>query len=89
MEAPLPNNEADRLMALGTYQILDTEPEMSFDDLTHLAAQICQAPIALVSFVDQNRQWFKSRVGLELLGLLLSVPTPFCNLICLLLKMRF
>lgn len=65
MEAPLPNNEADRLMALGTYQILDTEPEKSFDDLTNLAAQICQAPIALVSFVDQNRQWFKSRVGLE------------------------
>ncbi|MBI5773106.1 MAG: PAS domain S-box protein [Verrucomicrobia bacterium] len=60
-----PSNEADRLNALRRYQILDTAPEAAFDDLTRLAAQICGTPIALVSLVDENRQWFKSRVGLE------------------------
>lgn len=58
-------NEASRLAALQCYQILDTGPEDSFDDLTALAAQICDAPIALVSLIDANRQWFKSRVGVE------------------------
>lgn len=60
---PLPESEADRLAALREYQILDTAPEPAFDDLTRLAATICQAPIALVSLVDAERQWFKSNVG--------------------------
>ena len=63
--APLPENEASRLAALQCYQVLDTGPEDSFDDLTALAAQICDAPIALVSLIDTNRQWFKSKVGVE------------------------
>lgn len=64
MKAPLPENEAQRLSALRSYQILDTGPEAAFDDLTLLAAQICETPIALISLVDEKRQWFKSKVGL-------------------------
>ena len=59
-------DEARRLKALTKYRILDTDPEQAFDDLTLLASQICGTPIALISLVDENRQWFKSRVGLKL-----------------------
>ena len=62
--APLPQHEAERLDALQRYEILDTEPEQKFDDLTLLASHICEAPIALISLVDAERQWFKSKVGL-------------------------
>jgi PAS domain-containing protein len=62
--APLPQNESERLDALQRYEVLDTGPEQKFDDLTLLAALICQSPIALISLVDAERQWFKSRVGL-------------------------
>jgi len=58
--------ESDRLKALEEYRILDTEPEKLFDDITLLASQICNTPISLISLVDEHRQWFKSRVGLEL-----------------------
>ena len=62
--ALLPRNEPERLEALQRYEVLDTGPEQKFDDLTRLASHICQTPIALISLVDAERQWFKSRVGL-------------------------
>lgn len=65
MRAPLPSNEADRLRTLQQYQILDTSPEEAFDDLTRLVAHICGTPTAIISLVDTNQQWFKSKVGLE------------------------
>lgn len=63
MNAPLPKNEKKRLRVLWQYDILDTVPEEVFDDLTELAARICEAPIALITLVDEDRQWFKSKVG--------------------------
>jgi PAS domain S-box-containing protein len=62
---PLPWNEQARLEALRSYAVLDTPPEPSFDDITQLAAQLCGAPIALISLVDEHRVWFKSRTGVE------------------------
>jgi PAS domain S-box-containing protein len=66
MKAPLPPDEQERLEALHRYAVLDTPAEESFDDLALLAAQICQTPIALVSLVDESRQWFKARIGMSL-----------------------
>jgi hypothetical protein len=66
MIADIPSDETGRLGALRELNILDTEAEKEFDELTALAAQICLVPIALISLVDERRQWLKSRVGLNL-----------------------
>lgn len=63
--APLPPNEKERLAALHALLILDTPPEQRFDRITEFAASEFDAPIALISLVDENRQWFKSKVGLD------------------------
>jgi GAF domain-containing protein len=65
MKAPRPNNEAQRLAALQEYRILDTAAEQAYDDIVALAAYLCDVPIALITLVDESRQWFKSRLGLN------------------------
>ncbi len=64
MKAALPTNESLRLAALHDLGILDTPAEVGFDEITALAAEICQTPIALITLVDESRQWFKSKIGL-------------------------
>ncbi len=77
MEVPLPLNEAQRLNALRDYQIVDTLPEQDFDDLTFLASQLCGTPIALLSFIEENRQWMKSHRGMDATEL--PRQLSFCN----------
>jgi diguanylate cyclase (GGDEF)-like protein len=62
---PVPENEVRRLDALGEYNIMDSLPEQAYEDLAKLAATICGTPIALVTLLDDHRQWFKAKVGLE------------------------
>lgn len=66
MRANLPRNESSRLKTLESYAILDTPPEREYDDIVLLASQICGTPIAVVSLIDEDRQWFKARVGLDI-----------------------
>jgi two-component sensor histidine kinase len=69
--------ESERLAALRSYRVLDTPPEPEFDDLVQLAARACQTPVALISLIDERRQWFKAEVGLGLR------ETPLDRSICL------
>src|SRR5262252_7864395 len=63
---PLPHDEARRLEILSTYEIMDTPPEAAFDDIVRLAAYVFRTPIAVISFVDDHREWFKAQVGLDM-----------------------
>ena len=65
MRATIPSNEAERVRALKAYEILDTLPEQEYQDIVYLASLICEAPIAVVSLVDEDRQWFKARLGVD------------------------
>lgn len=63
--APIPDNEEQRIVVLRHYNVLDTAEDIAFDNVAKLAAVICEVPIALVSFVDDHRQWLKARVGMN------------------------
>ncbi len=69
--------ESERLAALRSYRVLDTPPEPEFDDLVQLAARACQTPVALISLIDERRQWFKAQLGLGVR------ETPLDRSICL------
>ena len=73
---PTPLNESERLSALRAYRILDTGPEQAYDDLVQIASMICDAPMATITLIDSDRQWFKARIGLE------SSETPRNEAIC-------
>ena len=64
MRAPMPKDEEQRIRALHELDILDTKEEKAFDDLTRLATYICRTPMAAISLIDSERQWFKSRVNI-------------------------
>lgn len=77
ISAPPPDGEAARLAALDDLEILDTLPEQAYDDITLLASQICETPIALITLVDETRQWFKSKVGTDIEST--SRDVAFCS----------
>lgn len=76
MSLPIPHNEAQRLAALLDLQVLDTPTQELYDDITELASNICDVPMALISLIDTDRQWFKSRHGVTL------TETPRSESIC-------
>ena len=76
MKAPLHPQESARLKALDSFEILDTDPEVQFDDVVQLASAICGVPISLISLLDSERQWFKAKVGTE------KTETPIDQAIC-------
>ncbi|HEX4441422.1 MAG TPA: PAS domain S-box protein [Thermoanaerobaculia bacterium] len=76
-QAPRPADEPKRLAALRRYGILDTPPEPAFDDLAKLASEICETPMALVTLIDEDRQWFKARVNVH--GTETSRDIAFCS----------
>lgn len=65
-EYPVPENEAGRLKTLHGFDILYTQPESQYDGITKIISEICQAPVSLVCLIDENRQWFKSKIGLDI-----------------------
>jgi diguanylate cyclase (GGDEF)-like protein len=77
MNPPIPANELERLAALRSLNILDTPSEPAYDDLTKLAAFVCDAPMASISLIDEDRQWFKSKIGIDMPGTPRSIS--FCG----------
>jgi GAF domain-containing protein len=76
-QAPVPANEPRRLEVLWQYDVIDSIPEDAFNDLAELAACICEAPVALISLIDEKREWFKAKVGVSLTEM--SRNIAFCS----------
>jgi PAS domain S-box-containing protein len=76
MKTALPSNQTNKVEVQHQYETLSTDAQVAFDDIVHLAAQICHTPIAIINLIDNHRQWFKAKVGIELT----EVPTNvgFC-----------
>jgi len=66
MQLPLPQNESSRIERLRSLRILETSREQVFDDIAHLAALICDVPVAIIAFIDEQRVWFKAKIGVDL-----------------------
>lgn len=66
IKPPIPSNEKERLAALDSYNIMDSLPEIDYDNITKIASEICQMPVALITFMGEDRQWFKSKIGVDL-----------------------
>jgi diguanylate cyclase (GGDEF)-like protein len=66
LSVPIPANEKERLTALQSYEVLDTTCEAAFDNFTHMAAQLTACPISIITLVDRERQWFKSKIGIDM-----------------------
>ncbi|MGL3109737.1 hypothetical protein [Bradyrhizobium sp. BR 1432] len=64
MPSPAPTNEAERLAALRALDIVDSAPEVAYDEIAELAAQLCGCPVSYISFIDDERRWLKARYGL-------------------------
>ena len=73
IKACIPTNESEMLKALLRYNILDSESENAYDDITKLAAYICETPIAVITLIDETRQWFKFHKLIFVLVLLFSI----------------
>lgn len=65
LKPPIPPDEPQRMQALRAYEVLDTPPEAVYDDIAHVAAGVCDTPVALITLVDGTRNWFKARVGVD------------------------
>ncbi len=65
LKPPIPPDEPQRMETLREYHILDTAPEAVYDDIAHVAAGVCDTPIALIALIDGTRNWFKARVGVD------------------------
>ncbi|RRB06774.1 GAF domain-containing protein [Larkinella rosea] len=63
--APLPANETERLQALESYHLIDSIPESVYENITHLASEICRTPMSLIGLIEKDRQWFKAQRGMK------------------------
>jgi adenylate cyclase len=79
MSSPVPANETERLAALHALDIIDSAPETAYDEITELAAQLCDCPVAYISFIDDDRRWLKARYGLPAVAADAPRATAVCS----------
>lgn len=79
MSSPMPANESERLAALRAFDVVDSAPEAAYDEITELAAQLCNCPVAYISFIDDDRRWLKARYGLPAVPAEAPRETAICS----------